>query len=94
MEAGAQVWPVRIRYLNADGSHCPEAAYFGAMTLGESLLKVLRLKGLRAQVEFLPPIDSQGMARRDLARATEAAIGAAFSATSASAGRAVGWGER
>jgi len=78
VEAGAQVWPVRIRYLNADGSHCPEAAYFGAMTLGESLLKVLRLKGLRAQVEFLPPIDSQGMARRDLARATEAAIRAAF----------------
>ena len=94
VEAGAQVWPVRIRYLNADGSHCPEAAYFGAMTLGESLLKVLRLKGLRAQLEFLPPIDSQGMARRDLARATEAAIRAAFSATSASAGRAVGWSER
>jgi len=79
VEASAQVWPMRIRYLNTDGSPCAEAAYFAGMTLGESVLKVLRLKGLRAQVEFLPPIDSQGLARRDLARATEAAIRATFS---------------
>jgi 1-acyl-sn-glycerol-3-phosphate acyltransferase len=94
VEAGAQVWPVRIRYLSADGGQCPDVAYFGAMTLGESVMKVLRLKGLRAQVEFLPPIASQGLARRDLARATEAAIGAASSATSGSAELAVGRGER
>lgn len=85
VEARAQVWPLRIRYLNADGSHCAEAAYFAGMTLGESVLKVLRLKGLRAQVEFLSPIDSQGMARRDLARATEAAIRATFSSVAGSA---------
>lgn len=78
VEAAAQVWPLRIRYLAADGSPCLDAAYFGGMTLGESVLKVLRLKGLRAQVTFLSPISSQGLARRDLARATEKAIRAAF----------------
>jgi 1-acyl-sn-glycerol-3-phosphate acyltransferase len=83
--AQAQIWPVRIRYLNSDGSDCPEAAYFGGMTLGQSVMQVLRIKGLRARVEFLPAIASQGLARRDLARATEAAIRATFSAAPGSA---------
>ena len=78
VDAAAQVWPVRIRYLAADGSPCLDAAYFGDMTLGESVLKVLRLKGLRAQVTFLPPIPSPGLARRALAQAAEAAIRASF----------------
>lgn len=79
VEAAAQVWPVRIRYLDREGKHCPEAAYFGGATLGQSVWQVLRLRGLRARVEFLPPIASQGLARRDLARTTEAAIRATFS---------------
>jgi 1-acyl-sn-glycerol-3-phosphate acyltransferase len=85
VDARAQVWPVRIRYLKADGGHCAEAAYFGGMTLVQSVMQVLRMQGLRAQVEFLPVIATQGQARRDLARAAEAAIRATFSAAAGSA---------
>lgn len=82
VEAAAEIWPVRIRYLSADGGHCPDAAYFAGMSLGESVLKVLRCRGLRAEVNFLSPVPSQGLSRRDLARATEDAIRATFSAVS------------
>jgi 1-acyl-sn-glycerol-3-phosphate acyltransferase len=74
VEAGAQVWPVCIRYLNGDGTPCVEAAYYGQMNLLESLRKILRLREVQAEVTFLPPIASAGLARRDLARAAEAAI--------------------
>ncbi|PJB07479.1 MAG: 1-acyl-sn-glycerol-3-phosphate acyltransferase [Hydrogenophilales bacterium CG_4_9_14_3_um_filter_63_34] len=85
VEAEAAVWPVTIRYFNGDGTPCGEAAYYGQMSLGESLWKILKLRRLHAQVEFLPAIASQGLARRDLARAAEAAIRATFAATPDSA---------
>ncbi|MEW5787717.1 MAG: lysophospholipid acyltransferase family protein [Pseudomonadota bacterium] len=74
VDAGAQVWPVRIRYLTPTGNPCPEAAYHGGMSLGQSFMQVVRMGGLVAEVHFLPPIDGKGLARRDLARAAEAAI--------------------
>jgi 1-acyl-sn-glycerol-3-phosphate acyltransferase len=80
VEAGTPVWPVCIRYLNTDGTPCSEAAYYGHMSLGESLRKILKLKAVHVEVAFLPPIASQGLARRDLARAAEEAIRATFSA--------------
>lgn len=78
VEARATVWPVRIRYLNRDGSLCGEAAYYGEISLGASLMKILRLKEVRAEVAFLPPIASTGLTRRELARAAEEAIRAAL----------------
>lgn len=75
VDAEAYIWPVRIRYLTPEGEYCPEAAYHGDTSLGQSLLKIARLKGVRAEVSFLPPIPSQGKARRELAKAAEAAIG-------------------
>ncbi len=74
VEAGTRVWPVCIRYRNLDGSPCGEVAYYGQMNLAQSLKKILKLKGVRAEVTFLPPIAGTGLARRDLARATEAAV--------------------
>ncbi len=75
VDAQAPVWPVRIRYLTADGRHCEAAAYYDNLSLGQSLMKIARLRSVRAEVSFLPPIPSQGLARRDLAKAAEAAIG-------------------
>jgi 1-acyl-sn-glycerol-3-phosphate acyltransferase len=74
VEAGAQVWPVRIRYLTPDGDACDAAAYHGDMSLWESFLRIVRLRGLEAELSFLPPIESRGLARRELAKLTEAAI--------------------
>lgn len=78
VEARATVWPVRIRYLNGDGTRCAEAAYYARISLGESLLKILKLKEIHAEVAFLPPIASEGLTRRELARSTEEAIRAAM----------------
>ena len=74
VDAEAPVWPVLIRYLTPEGEHCPDAAYHGGTSLGESLLRIARLEGVRAEVSFLAPIPSQGMRRRELAEAAEAAI--------------------
>lgn len=78
VEAGASVWPVRIRYLNGDGSLCIEAAYYAQISLGESLRKILKLKEIHAEVVFLPAIANAGHSRRELARAAEEAIRAAM----------------
>ncbi len=78
VEAKSAVWPVFIRYRNGDGSLCAEAAYYARISLGESLLKILKLREVHAEVAFLPPIASEGLTRRELARATEEAIRAAM----------------
>lgn len=80
VEAAAPVWPVYIRYLRPQGGPCPEAAYCDDISLGRSLLKIARLRGVRAEAYFLPPIDSAGLSRRELARVTEAAIRARLDA--------------
>ncbi|MDO9225362.1 MAG: lysophospholipid acyltransferase family protein [Pseudomonadota bacterium] len=79
VEARATVWPARIRYLNRDGTPCGEAAYYGEISLGASLMKILTLKEIHAEVAFLPPIASAGLTRRELARAAEEAIRCSFS---------------
>ena len=78
VEAQVPVWPVLIRYRNADATSCTEAAYYGQMSLGESLKKILYLRDLHAELTFLPAIASQGLSRRDLARTAEAAIRGEF----------------
>jgi 1-acyl-sn-glycerol-3-phosphate acyltransferase len=88
VDAEAHVWPVRIRYLTPDGEHCPDAAYHGGTSLGESLLRIARLKGVRAEVSFLAPIPSKGLRRRELAGAAEAAIREGFATSPNGAGAA------
>lgn len=76
VQAGAQVYPLRIRYLDAAGHPCTETAYYGDMSLGQSLLRIMKLSGITAQVEFLPPVAGEN--RRELAKAAEAAVRATF----------------
>lgn len=82
VDAEAQVWPVRIHYLTPDGDHCRDAAYYGGTSLGESLVRIARLKAVRVEVHFLAPIPSKGLRRRELAGAAEAAIRAGFGQSS------------
>ena len=74
VEAGTQVWPVRIRYRTAAGERSEAAAYHGDMSLGQSFRRIVRARDIEAEVYFLPPIDSTGLSRRELARRTEDAI--------------------
>lgn len=75
VEAGAQIWPARLRYLDGRGQYSEAAAYYGGMTLAASLWRIARQEGVVVQVEFLVPIpNKEGLARRDLARLCEAVI--------------------
>ena len=75
VEAKAQIWPVRLRYLDDRGQYSEAAAYYGGMTLAESLWRIARQDGVVVEVAFLPLIQNQeGLARRDLARQCEAVI--------------------
>ncbi|AUY53408.1 1-acyl-sn-glycerol-3-phosphate acyltransferase [Streptomyces sp. CB01881] len=101
--AGAPVQPVAIRYRLADGRPTSVAAFVGEDDLVSSLARVVEVRGLVAEVTFLPlipapvasmaptgPTEPTGLteptgprgpgrsrARRELARAAQAAVEAA-----------------
>lgn len=72
VEAGCPVVPCVVRYQGLDGRPCPDAAYYGDMSLLQSLWRISRLPGLTARLTFLSP--RQGDDRRVLAKACEGAI--------------------
>lgn len=72
--AQAPVWPVHLSYRDVFGRYCPDAAYYGDITMHQSLWRVARLDGLRVEVRCLPPITPDGSDRKALAQAAEAAI--------------------
>ncbi|MBV6700478.1 1-acyl-sn-glycerol-3-phosphate acyltransferase [Kitasatospora aureofaciens] len=80
VETGAFVQPVTIRYRLADGRPTSAPAFVGEDGLLTSLARVVAVRGLVAEVTFLPPIpapDPQPTrwgARRELARAAQAAV--------------------
>lgn len=75
VEAKAQLWPVRLRYLDGQGQYSEAAAYYGGMTLAQSLWRIACQDRVVVQVEFLAPIQNQdGLGRRYLARLCETAI--------------------
>lgn len=78
VDAEATIWPVRIRYLDEDGRHTTEAAYYGEMTMLESFRKVVAARRLVAEIEFLPTISARGLNRRELAQQAEAVIRATW----------------
>jgi len=75
----ALVFPVALRYLNEEGGVNVNASYVGDTSLVESMAMILRERKIVAELIFLPAIDAEGKSRRDLARATHAAIAAALS---------------
>lgn len=90
VEAQAQIWPVRLRYLDSRGGHSEAAAYYGGMTLAESLWRVARQDRVVVEVEFLPVIPNQdGLGRRDLARQAETVIRGADAGTGMAPGSTV-----
>ncbi|MGW3041356.1 lysophospholipid acyltransferase family protein [Kitasatospora sp. NPDC001159] len=80
VEAGTFVQPVTIRYRLADGRPTSAPAFIGDDGLLTSLARVVAVRGLVADVTFLPPIPPPGPqptragARRELARAAQAAV--------------------
>ncbi len=74
VEEAALVYPVALRYLDEAGDIDVKASYVGERTLPESFGLILRRRRIRAELIFLPVIDSAGKTRRELAAITQAAI--------------------
>lgn len=82
IDAGAELRPATVRYLNADGSINIQAAYYDDMTMMDSMRNVLAQREIRAELHFLEPIACAGKTRRELARQSEAAISSALNLAS------------
>ncbi|MFJ3791555.1 lysophospholipid acyltransferase family protein [Kitasatospora sp. NPDC090091] len=82
VQAGAPVQPVTIRYRLADGRATSAAAFVGEDGLLASLSRVVAVRGLVAELTFLPAIPApvptshatRRGPRRELARAAQAAV--------------------
>lgn len=83
VEAGAAVLPVAISYLDQAGRPSAVADYIDAMSLGQSIVRLLRDGPLTARVQFLPPLAGHGADRRFLAAAAHASIAAALGQSAA-----------
>ena len=76
IDSGAVVQPIAIRWHHADGRLNLDAAFLGEMTLVESIVLLLRHRVIYAEVTLCAPIEAAGIARRELAHRTRAAIAA------------------
>ncbi|MFJ7157047.1 lysophospholipid acyltransferase family protein [Streptomyces sp. NPDC101118] len=75
LDARVPVQPVRIDYRLPDGSTATAPAFVGDDPLGTSLWRVVRARGVTAEIRLLPRIPAGRHAdRRSLARAAQAAV--------------------
>ncbi len=72
--AGVPVKPYALRYLDAQGALHPAANFIGETTFVDSLMMILKARGMRAQLIELPLIDSTGLQRRELAQRARAVV--------------------
>ncbi|MHB9116871.1 MAG: lysophospholipid acyltransferase family protein [Burkholderiales bacterium] len=78
LAARTQIQPVAIRYLKDGESHDPAPSYADLDTFMDSLKRIVCAPLVRAELVFTPPIDSDGLDRRQLARLAESAIAEAL----------------
>jgi 1-acyl-sn-glycerol-3-phosphate acyltransferase len=82
INAESALQPVALRYVNLDGSIDTSPAYFGDMSMAQSLGNILSRRAIHAELLFLEPISCTGKTRRELARQAESAISSALSLAS------------
>ncbi len=73
VDGGVPVQPVRLRYLDRHGVPCTVPGFVGVDTVASSARRVLRSRGMIAEV-VLEPVQQPGSDRRELARRCEAAV--------------------
>lgn len=76
VDANVQVQPYALRYFNAEGQLHPSVDFTGDMTFARSMLAVLSGPAIDARLTCLPPLDSAGAHRRQLAQAAHDAVAA------------------
>lgn len=86
VRTGVPTQPVALRFLR-HGRRAPELAFVGEQTLVANLWLLLGARGVSVECDFLAPIRAaEGLARADVARHAQAAIGAVVRGESACAG--------
>ncbi|WP_373862391.1 lysophospholipid acyltransferase family protein [Nocardia acidivorans] len=73
IDTGTPVQPIRLRYLDRHGEVCTVPGFVGVDTMADSFRRVLRSKGVVAEL-VLQPLEQPGTDRKDLARRCEQAI--------------------
>jgi 1-acyl-sn-glycerol-3-phosphate acyltransferase len=74
IDAQATLQPVALRYFDRRGEQSYAAAYVGETTLVDSIWAIASQPRMSVQLRFGAPIETAGRERRELARATHAAI--------------------
>jgi 1-acyl-sn-glycerol-3-phosphate acyltransferase len=67
LEVGAALQPVAIRFERVDGTLCTEAAFDGVRSVWDTLIGVTSHREVHLHLWFLPPLETAGRHRRDLA---------------------------
>jgi 1-acyl-sn-glycerol-3-phosphate acyltransferase len=65
--SGSPIQPVALCFLEADGELSMSPVYIGNDTLLSSVWRMLRADPVTASLDFLPPMTTEGLDRRDLA---------------------------
>lgn len=78
IEAAVPVQPYALRYLDASGAPHPAVSFLGDMSFGQSIAAILRAPQIRAELVRLPPIDTTGAHRRDIAQASRSSVAQAL----------------
>lgn len=76
IDARAPVQPYALRYVDAEGRLHPAADFIGDMSIVESIVAILKSRGMTAELKQLPLISTEGAHRRDLARQSREVIAA------------------
>jgi len=74
VEANVAIQPIAIRYFRETGALSTEAAFTGEMSLVQSMWQLACAKSIIVDIDYLAPIASTGLGRRDLASEARAAI--------------------
>jgi 1-acyl-sn-glycerol-3-phosphate acyltransferase len=78
IEAKVPVQPYALRYVDARNDFHTAVNFIGDMTFVQSMLAILRAEPMKVQLTPLPPLETVGSHRRELADAAHAAIAGAL----------------
>ncbi len=67
-QAAVNIVPVAIQYLRTDSTICVEAAFDGDKTLLDTIRLMLTQHEIHTRVHFLPPVQAEGVHRKEVAR--------------------------
>ncbi|MYM23356.1 1-acyl-sn-glycerol-3-phosphate acyltransferase [Duganella sp. FT135W] len=81
IDAKVPVQPYALTYEDASGASHPSVDFIGETSFAESIILILNGPPVKAKLMILPPMDTIGAHRRDLAEASHKVVAAALGVT-------------